>query len=127
MWPMLPPGRRKLEREFINISETERRRLAREIHDGLGQSLTTIGLFCKALDTTNRQTKDGKKLFKEMSEIVQQAIRQVRGISRLFFPASLRSGQLGEALRLLSLDVSQSPDIRCVLAEGESVRLADHS
>lgn len=125
---MISSERRRLEREILEISEAERRRIGREIHEGLGQTLTTIGLLCKAID--NRipaRSQPEKGLVVEMCETVHRAIQQMRGLSKLFFPAPLQDGKIGEALRLLAMEVSRTSKIPCVLEEGESVHFIDQA
>ena len=42
--------RRRLEREILEISEREQRRIGLELHDSLGQQLTGIAILTKALE-----------------------------------------------------------------------------
>src|SRR5205823_3103735 len=39
-----------LEKEILEISDAEKRRIGQDLHDGLGQSLTGIGFKTKALE-----------------------------------------------------------------------------
>jgi len=123
---LLQSDRRRVERRLLEVSEAERRRFGREIHSGLGQTLTAIGLLCKAIE--NRRpggaSPDGA-LLQEMSENVRRAIQQARGLSILASPPVLRDGKLGASLLLLALDIERAWGGRCSLDAGEHVLLDD--
>jgi signal transduction histidine kinase len=48
---------RLLERERLESSARERRHLAAQLHDGLGQNLYAASLFCRSLQTTARKAR----------------------------------------------------------------------
>ena len=76
-------NRRRLEQEVLRISEQERRRVGQDLHDGLGQMLTGIGLISRSI--ANRMEDAGspfaEDLF-EMTDLVRDADRQARDIAR---------------------------------------------
>jgi signal transduction histidine kinase len=90
---------RKLSGRLIMLQDEERRRLARELHDGLGQELCTAKLLVDRLareippDQSTRQKTD------EISELVGSAIQQVRSLSHLLHPPLLDEVGLHFALR----------------------------
>ncbi|MCU7892766.1 MAG: hypothetical protein KZQ78_14615 [Candidatus Thiodiazotropha sp. (ex Ustalcina ferruginea)] len=79
----------------INSDEKERKRLSRELHDGLGQLLTTIGLQVKqCLDgyEDNHEMNlpaEHKYSLGMVSDMVKDAIGEVRAISSAIRPAIL--------------------------------------
>lgn len=81
---------RSLEREILEISERERRRIGRDLHDGLNQKLLAISLSCHLLEKSLR-----KKLpvqaprARKVREEIQDTIRQVRDVSRALAPVNL--------------------------------------
>lgn len=90
---------RKLSGRLIMLQDEERRRLARELHDGLGQELCTAKLLVDQLareippvESTNQKTR-------EISELVNSAIQQVRSLSHLLHPPLLDEVGLHFALR----------------------------
>ena len=69
-----------LSRRRIQVQEDERRRLARELHDQIGQLLTAASINLASA----RRTKDRRKMIRQLDEaivILEQILRQVRQIS----------------------------------------------
>jgi signal transduction histidine kinase len=75
----------------------ERRRLARELHDEIGQALTAVKLNLEALEG-RLPAKHSKELTESLS-IVDTALQQVRGLSLDLRPAILDDLGLAAALR----------------------------
>ncbi|NNE70268.1 MAG: PAS domain S-box protein, partial [Rhodothermales bacterium] len=59
--------RRRLETEVLRVSEEERRRIGRDMHDGLGQMLTGIGLI--ANNVARKLEREGASAAEEVAEI----------------------------------------------------------
>jgi len=89
---------RRLSSRLMTLQDEERRRIAREIHDGLGQELAAAkmildGILAKDSSSTVRQAAA------DASELVDRAIKQVRTISHLLHPPLLDEVGLVSALR----------------------------
>ncbi len=89
---------RRLSGRLMTMQDEERRRIAREIHDGLGQELAAAkmildGILAKDSSPTVRQSAV------EASQLVDRAIQQVRSISHLLHPPLLDEVGLISALR----------------------------
>jgi PAS domain S-box-containing protein len=89
---------RRLSSRLMTMQDEERRRIAREIHDGLGQELAAAkmildGILCKDSSPTLRQAAA------DSSMLVDRAIKQVRTISHLLHPPLLDEVGLVSALR----------------------------
>jgi signal transduction histidine kinase len=85
----------QLTRQLLRAQEDERRRIARELHDEAGQVLTAVKI---ELDLEGR---------KEASEMVGQALAQVRDLSNLLRPTVLDDLGLMPALRGLIEDFAR--------------------
>ena len=68
---------RRLSGHLMTTQDEERRRFARELHDGIGQELAAAKIM---LDTMQRHTaiNGNGKLAAEASQAIDRAIRQVR-------------------------------------------------
>ncbi len=89
---------RRLSGRLMTLQDEERRRIAREIHDGLGQELAAgkmilDGILAKDSSPAIRQAAV------EASQLVDRAIQQVRTISHLLHPPLLDEVGLVSALR----------------------------
>jgi two-component system, NarL family, sensor histidine kinase UhpB len=88
----------RLSRRAIQILETERRHLARELHDEIGQVLTAVKIN---VEGAARQALDPalKERLRDSAEITTTALSQVRQLSLDLRPAQLDELGLVPALR----------------------------
>ncbi len=118
--------RRNLEREILRISDQERRRIGQDLHDGLGQMLTGIGMICQNLARTLRaQDVDWADEVAEIAELVKEADRYARDLARGLVPVVLDTQGLAEALRRMADKVEQLMRVRCTFEEVGEVAVYD--
>jgi signal transduction histidine kinase/ligand-binding sensor domain-containing protein len=79
-------------RQLIESQERERKRIAAELHDSLGQNLLVVKNRAM-LGALSRQDEEGKKQFNEIGATVAQTLEEVRSISYNLRPHHL--DQLG--------------------------------
>ena len=88
---------RKLTKSLVDVQETERRRIARELHDHLGQSLTGLQFM---LETAKNQAQGPQRTNLEgIQEAVSDIIRDVREMSLNLRPSMLDDMGLVPTLR----------------------------
>ena len=89
---------RRLSSRLITMQDEERRRIARELHDGLGQELVAakISLY-RILQQTSEVAK--QEAGNEAAKILDRGIQQVRSMSHLLHPPLLDEVGLHSALR----------------------------
>ena len=90
---------RRLSSSLISTQDEERRRIARELHDGLGQDLIAAKIM---LDVTRSQEQAENKrtlAATEASALIDRAVRQVRSISHLLHPPMLDEVGLHSAIQ----------------------------
>ncbi|MCC6849118.1 MAG: PAS domain S-box protein [Deltaproteobacteria bacterium] len=87
-----------LSRRLLTLQETERRHLARELHDEIGQHLTGIGLL---LGQIAHQPQDVRARLGDLGRLVTDLIDRVRDLSLDLRPAMLDDFGLVPALRWL--------------------------
>jgi PAS domain S-box-containing protein len=88
---------RRLSVRLMTMQDQERRRLARDLHDGLGQELAVAKMVLdKMLLQKSPQSTDAA--WEQASNIVDRAIQQVRTLSHLLHPPLLDEVGLLSAL-----------------------------
>jgi PAS domain S-box-containing protein len=114
--------RARLEREVIESCAREQRRIAYELHDGVGQQLVSIALSAKLLEEQLRPDQPAEA--GKASAIVQlanEAARQVRLTARSLEGAD-GVGDLKTALESLAMSISQNCRVKSVVkANGASL------
>jgi signal transduction histidine kinase len=84
---------------FVDGEEKERRRLATELHDGIGQLLSVVRLNLKSLEAIKRKfNSDDQELVTNLTNLVDEACREVRNISHNLMPTTVI--QLGLSLAI---------------------------
>jgi len=103
-----------LEREVVSAGEHERRRIGRDLHDGLGQELTAVSLSLRSLcqkleDEHSTQAESVQSL----AVTIQNMIGEVRHLARQLSPVFSTELGLCAALRALASEISQNSDVNC--------------
>jgi signal transduction histidine kinase len=112
---------RRLSRQLIQTRDTERRRLARELHESAGQSLAALKMTLGCIrDQLPPDDAVRHLLLQSSSELADEAIREIRTISYLIHPPMLDEAGLGPALRLYLKGFSQRSGIVVTLAGDEA-------
>ncbi len=88
-----------LSRRVVDVQEEERRRLARELHDEIGQVLTAIGMNLQVMRAAGGHAKEQR--LEECLAIVNRAFLQVRNLALDLRPPMLDDLGLAAALRWL--------------------------
>jgi PAS domain S-box-containing protein len=115
---------RALAAHVESVREQERVRIAREIHDELGQSLTCMGMDLAFLDKQiDPENKDAAARVAALVELVKDTIRCVRRISSELRPSILDDLGLGAAIEWLAHDFETRTQIACVVEVPEDLSL----
>lgn len=96
-------AQRSLAQQLIALQEAERKHLARELHDEMGQTLTAIGVTAAYLER-NAATLDADRIIecaRDLRHGVRSSNEQLRGMLRELRPHGLNAMELGAALREL--------------------------
>lgn len=104
---------RGLARSVWTVQEEERRRLARELHDGLGQVLTALANQLQRIhDDARAQENLGlKQRLADALEMTRGALRDTRELSRLLRPTLLDDLGLDAALSWLVRTLGERTDL----------------
>ncbi|PKK34635.1 hypothetical protein BWI96_21090 [Siphonobacter sp. SORGH_AS_0500] len=103
---------------LLEGQEEERKRLAQELHDGVGQLLTGIRLQIELLQNASYTDKE-KISYQVLKELVLETIETVRQISYDLMPSVLTDFGLVSALRLLSEKITKISGIKVRFNSGE--------
>jgi signal transduction histidine kinase len=95
---MLNQELRRLSSSLIATQDEERRRIARELHDGLGQELSAAKMMLDGFLRPDLSTEWKERAVADSSASIDRAIQQVRSMSHLLHPPLLDEVGLSSAL-----------------------------
>jgi signal transduction histidine kinase len=118
--------RKRLERTILEISETERRRIGQDLHDGLGQHLTGVAFMSKVLadrlaESSPADAAEAVKIVK----LVNESIRMTRDLARGLLPVVSDARGLMSALERWASEVSDVFQVVCAFECREAVLVHD--
>jgi two-component system, NarL family, sensor histidine kinase UhpB len=98
-------GQHRLARELITVQEDERRALARELHDEMGQTLTALSVTAAYLARNAAQLPPGAvaECAGELRRDLRTCGEQLRAMLRTLRPHGLHASGLAQTLRELVL------------------------
>ncbi|SFD04170.1 ATP-binding protein [Spirosoma endophyticum] len=102
---------------LLEGQEEERRRFARELHDGIGQMLTGLKLHAEKLKSVSFPDEKHRLRFAELCDMIADTIQTTRQVSYNLMPSTLSDFGLGPTLQLLAEQTTRSAGID-VLFEG---------
>jgi len=107
---------RRLEQEVLRISEHERRRIGQDLHDGLGQMLTGIGLISKnharqLAEEDHPSAKDAN----EITDLIKEADEHARTLAKGLVPVEFDEKGLEAALERLRVNAEKLFGLICTL------------
>jgi PAS domain S-box-containing protein len=105
---------RKLSGYMESIREEERKRIAMEIHDELGQLLTALKMDVSLLIMRLPEDSDATNKAEDMRSLVEETLWMVRSVANHLRPAALDYG-IASALEWLVEDFSKRTGVRCQL------------
>jgi len=120
-------GRKRLEKEILDISEREQRRIGQDLHDGLCQHLAGIELMSQVLEQKlARRSKAAAAQAGDIAKNVREAIRHTRLLARGLSPVTLESEGLMSALQELALNTQNIFGVACKLDCNPPVPVRDY-
>jgi PAS domain S-box-containing protein len=118
--------RARVERQLIDLTEREQRRIGRDLHDGLGQHLTALEMMNHALVEQLRRAAPGlEPQARDISTHIRQIITHARQLSHGLCPLSLEADGLMNALQELAELTQTSGRMLCEFVCPQPVQLAD--
>ncbi|MGA2245949.1 MAG: PAS domain S-box protein [Verrucomicrobiota bacterium] len=121
-------GRKQLEREVLEVSDREQRRIGHDLHDGLCQHLAGIELMSQVLENKLApRFKDGASRAADIARHVREAIAQTRSLARGLSPVTLESEGLASALHEHSVTMERMFGVQCDFDYDSDVVVPNHA
>ncbi|MHA6793813.1 histidine kinase [Pseudonocardia bannensis] len=95
--------------QALAAQEGERQRIAQELHDEIGQSLTAVLLGLKR--TVDRAPDDLRAELRTVQELIRASLDEVRQVARRLRPGVLEDLGLLSAMNALATDFSQASEV----------------
>jgi len=84
---------------ILEAEEKERKRIASDLHDGVGQLMSAAWLNLKAFNEQANLTGEGRQLFDKSLVLVDESCKEVRSVSHNMMPNALLKKGLVNAVR----------------------------
>jgi PAS domain S-box-containing protein len=118
--------RRQLERELLEISEREKRRIGEDLHDMVCQELTATALFLKSTaKKLARKSPTAAETLEESALTVNRNVGLARELARGLQAVELTATGLKNALRGLAAQACDNSGISCHFRAARGVRVPD--
>ncbi|MDN5213979.1 type IV pili methyl-accepting chemotaxis transducer N-terminal domain-containing protein [Fulvivirgaceae bacterium BMA12] len=109
--------KRVKEQEYRSVlilegQEEERKRISREIHDGIGQMLTAMKLNMEAINPSS--SVHSRRRFDETKSMLKNVIKEVRRVSFNLTPSSLSDFGIAPAIKKFCNEVEKLSEINII-------------
>lgn len=103
----------RLSGQLLHSRDDERKKIAQDLHDGIGQTLIALSLtLAKARDSVRRPSRSWQKLLDSSMELTDQCLREIRALTYLLHPPLLEHGGLPYALPWLVRNLTERSRMR---------------
>jgi two-component system NarL family sensor kinase len=102
-------GLREATARLLHAEDTERRRIARELHDSTAQHLAGAKLMLRRLDARDPVGTDAVR--EEVSALLSSALDEIRSFAYLLHPPALEHLGLAAAIRQFATGFSRRADV----------------
>jgi two-component system sensor kinase FixL len=117
-YPGMGRGRySEVERRILELCDLEKKRIGRDLHDGVGQLLTGISLQSKALAgrLKERGCPESSEL-QNLATMVDDVIKRIREVVAGMAPSEIQNQDAATALQQLCQQIEDIHHIRCVFS-----------
>jgi two-component system, NarL family, sensor kinase len=114
---------RELSLSVLRIQDEERRRVARDLHDTVGQTLTALKITLSTLENAVVQFPQTADFFTELNGLADQALQEIRSTSYLLHPPLLDESGFAAAAAWYVDGFNKRSPIQVKLQLPEGIRL----
>jgi signal transduction histidine kinase len=118
---------KELQGEMLNIFAREQVHIGQELHDGVGQELTGLGLMAQAMAERLPDGSPGKKSALRLVEGLGNVHQQVRNLARGLVPVEMEAKGLWAALDELAAKTREQSGIAVTLDYAENAVIPSHA
>jgi signal transduction histidine kinase len=123
-------GRQQIELEILEITEREKSRVGRALHDGLCQALAGIALLAKALKRNLEEEKLPASAMvakaDRIANLLKESVDEAHVLAVGMYPVNIEEYGLAPALEKLAADTAQQFHINCKFRCAAPVVLVDN-
>lgn len=102
----------EVKRALISGEEKERKRVAQELHDGMGSLLSTLRLNAEAIDLTDKNLDEREAIaYQNVLEMIDRACTELRTISHNMLPSGIEHFGLVATLQSLIKKINHNNSI----------------
>ncbi len=118
--------RKQMEAEILHTAEAERERIGRDLHDGLGQALPSIGYLVRAVKQSleDRNAPETEEVTR-IARLIEENAKRVHDISRGLFPTEMANGGIAGALRELAAYSEELYGLPCHVSGSTALNMTD--
>lgn len=117
----------QFSQHLIRSQETERKRIAQELHDSTAQNLFAMTVNLTKIERVNNLTEDKKRLVEESLSLGEQVMNEIRDISYLLHPPLLEQTGLTKTIEWYINGFSKRSEIEVEINIKEIERLDDET
>ncbi|HSP45988.1 MAG TPA: PAS domain S-box protein, partial [Chthoniobacterales bacterium] len=118
--------RQQLERELLEISEREKRRIGEDLHDMVCQELTATALFLKSnAKKLAKENPEAAETLEQSAQTVNRNVVLARELAGGLQAIELTASGLKNALRGLAAQACENTGIKCHFKSARGVRVPD--
>jgi two-component system CheB/CheR fusion protein len=108
---------KQIKEQVVDISSREQRRIAHDLHDGLGQELAAIGYRLRALRSRLARVQPAEADEAEnIGTLMELALGRTRDLVKFIQPVAMDSRGLMQSLRDLAQSSSRLYEVNCTFA-----------
>jgi PAS domain S-box-containing protein len=115
------------QREVLAVAAREQQRIGQELHDGVGQELTGLGLMAQSLAQRLPEAATEKRVARRLLAGLDSVHQKVRELSRGLIPVHVESRGLSAALDDLAARTAEATGISVTAECPDWVELPDHA
>jgi PAS domain S-box-containing protein len=118
----------RLEKALIDVTEEEKERLGRDLHDGLGQHLAGILFMAESLrHNLSANARVEAELAAKIVGHIRDAINVSRDLAKGLFPVELKTQGFVPGLEKMASAIAERFHMRCMVKGQANIRVPDEN